>query len=308
MEFTTAQLLKNKMEHQNKKAMLGVIGAMLIFGTIGIFREYTPLPSGLLAMARGLIGAAFLFCVMLVTRAKISKDSIKKSLVLLTVSGAMIGVNWILLFEAYKYTTVPIATLSYYMAPIFVILGASVLLKEKLTRVKLVCTLIAFVGIILVTFGSDAGGEAMEGKNHLLGILLGVGAAALYAGDILINKIVDGVTAQERTLVQLATAGAVCIPYTLFAENIGEVEFTLTSTVMLIVMGIVHTGIAYTMYFGSMKQLKAQTVALLSYIDPVASVILAVLLIPNSVLSPLGWVGAVLVLGSAVISELPSKK
>ena len=288
--------------------MLGVIGAMLIFGTIGIFREYTPLPSGLLAMARGLIGAAFLFCIMLITRAEISKQSLKKSLPLLTISGAMIGVNWILLFEAYKYTTVPIATLSYYMAPIFVILGASVILKEKLTRVKLICTLVAFIGIVLVTFGSDAGGEVADGKNHLLGILLGVGAAALYAGDILINKVIDGVTAQERTLVQLFVAGAVCIPYTLLAENLGAVEFTSTSIVLLIIMGIVHTGIAYTMYFGSMKQLKAQTVALLSYIDPVASVILAVLLIPNSVLSALGWVGAVLVLGSAVVSELPSRK
>lgn len=288
--------------------MLGVIGAMLIFGTIGIFREYTPLPSGLLSMSRGLIGAAFLFCIMLITRKALSKNSIKKSFLLLATSGAMIGVNWILLFEAYKYTTVPIATLSYYMAPVFVVLMASVFLKEKLTRTKLICTLVAFVGIVLVTFGSDGGGGTADGKNHLLGILLGVGAAALYAGDIIINKIIDGVTAEERTLVQLFVAGAVCIPYTLLAENLGEVEFTATSVVLLIIMGIVHTGIAYTMYFGSMKQLPAQTVALLSYIDPVASVILAVLLIPNSVLTALGWLGAVLVLGSAVISELPSRK
>lgn len=294
-------------QHENKKAVLGVIVTMLIFGTIGIFREYTPLPSGLLSMARGLIGAAFLFLIMLISRAKISGAAVKKNFLLLFISGVMIGVNWILLFEAYKYTTVPVATLSYYMAPIFVILGAAAVLKEKLTPLKLICALVAFVGIVLVAFGSDAGGESAEGKNHLLGILLGLGAAALYAGDILINKIVDGVTAQERTLVQLATAGVVCIPYTLLAENPGEIRFTAASVVMLIIMGIVHTGIAYTLYFGSMKQLRAQTVALLSYIDPVASVILAVLLIPNSVLTLMGWIGAVLVLGAAVVSERPSK-
>lgn len=295
------------MERENKKAMLKVIATMLIFGTIGIFREYTPLPSGLLSMARGLIGAAFLFLVMLVTRAKVDMAAVKKNFFLLFLSGAMIGVNWILLFEAYKYTTVPIATLSYYMAPIFVILGAAVLLKEKLTPLKAVCALVAFVGIVLVAFGSDAGGDSADGKNHLLGILLGVGAAALYAGDILINKVVDGVGAEERTLVQLVTAGAVCIPYTLLAEDLGSVEFTTTSVILLIIMGVVHTGIAYTIYFGSMKQLRAQTVALLSYIDPVASVILAVVLIPNSVLTALGWLGAVLVLGAAVVSENPAK-
>lgn len=288
--------------------MLGVIATMLIFGTIGIFREYTPLPSGLLSMARGLIGAAFLFLVMMITRVKVNGEAVKKNFLLLFLSGVMIGVNWILLFEAYKYTTVPIATLSYYMAPIFVILGASVVLKEKLTPLKVVCALVAFIGIVLVAFGSDAGGESADGKNHLLGILLGVGAAALYAGDILVNKVIDGVGAEERTLVQLATAGAVCIPYTFLAEDIGNVEFTTTSVILLIVMGVLHTGIAYTIYFGSMKQLRAQTVALLSYIDPVASVILAVWLIPGSVLTAFGWVGAVLVLGAAVVSELPSKK
>ena len=294
-------------QKENKKAILGIVIPMLIFGTIGIFREYTPLPSGLLAMARGLIGAVFLFCVMLITRAKINLAALKKNFLLLFISGAMIGVNWILLFEAYKYTTVPIATLSYYMAPVFVILGAAVLLKEKLTPIKVLCTLVAFVGIILVAFGSDAGGESDQ-KNHLLGIILGVGAAILYAGDILINKVIDGVSAKERTLIQLAVAGIVCIPYTCLAEDIGSIEFTALSTVMLIIMGIVHTGIAYTLYFGAMKQLKAQTVALLSYIDPASSVILAVCFIPNSVLSAMGWLGAVLVLGSAIISELPSKK
>ena len=294
-------------QRQNKKAIISVISTMLIFGTIGIFREFTPLPSGLLAMSRGLIGAAFLLLVMLVTRVKVNAKALKKNFMLLFISGIMIGVNWILLFEAYKYTTVPIATLSYYMAPIFVILGASVILKERLTRLKILCTVIAVIGITLVTFGSY-GGDVGDGKNHLLGILLGVGAAALYAGDILINKVVDGVKADERTLVQLATAGAVCIPYTLLAEDLGAVTFTPVSITLLIILGIVHTGLAYTIYFGSIKQLPAQTVALLSYIDPVASVILAVLLIPNSILTLWGWVGAVLVLGSAVISELPQKK
>ena len=295
-------------KRENKSAALGVIIPMLIFGTIGIFREFTPLPSGLLATARGLIGAAFLFAVMLFSRNKIDVKAIRKNLFLLCASGIMIGINWILLFEAYKYTTVPIATLSYYMEPVFVVLCAALLLKEKLTPTKVICTLVAFAGIVLVAFGSDAGGEVMSGKNHPLGILLGVGAAMLYAGDILINKVIDGIPAKERTLVQLFIAGAVCIPYTCLAENVTSVEFTVTSTIMLAIMGILHTGIAYTIYFGAIKQLRAQTVALLSYIDPVTSVILAVCLIPGSVLSATGWLGAILVLGSAVVSEFPSKK
>lgn len=292
---------------EQRSALISVTAAVLLFGTIGIFREFTPLPSGLLSMSRGLIGALFLACVMLLRHTKISAGSVKKNFLLLGTSGAMIGVNWILLFEAYKYTTIPIATLCYYMAPIFVILASPLVLKEKLTRTKLICAAVSFVGIVLVAFGSDAGGDTGE-KNHILGILLGLGAAALYAGDILINKCIDGITAEERTLSQLAVAGIVCIPYTLLAENLSAVTFTTTSVVMLIIMGILHTGIAYTLYFGGMKKLPAQTVAIVSYVDPATSVILAVLLIPGSVLSTYGWIGAVLILGAALISELPHRK
>lgn len=288
---------------EKTSATLSLITAVLLFGTIGIFRAYTPLPSGLLSMSRGLIGALFLFFVMLCTREKLSGKAIRKNIPLLGISGAMIGLNWILLFEAYNYTTVPVATLCYYMAPIFVILASPIVLKERLTKKKLLCTLVAFIGITLVIFGSDAGDTA-DGKNHLLGILLGIGAAALYAGDILINKVIEGVTAKERTFTQLAVAGIVCIPYTLFAENLGAVKFTTASVILLLVMGVLHTGIAYTLYFGAMKKLPAQTVALLSYIDPVASVILAVWLLPGSVLTAAGWIGALLVLGAAVVSEM----
>ena len=294
------------MEQNNNRALLGVIIPMLIFGTIGILKHYCEFPSGFLSMTRGLIGAAFLFAVMIFSRKKINFKAAKKALPLLVLSGAMIGVNWILLFEAMEYTTVPIAILCYYMAPIFVILMASVILKEKLTLLKVFCTVIAFVGIILVTFGSDDGTSV--GTNHLIGILCGLGAAVLYAGDIIINKIIDGVSAEERTLFQLFVAGAVCIPYTFTVENISDTMFNTLSVTLLIILGVVHTGIAYTMYFGSIKKLKAGTVALLSYIDPVASVILAVFFIPNSVLNTLGWIGALLVLGAAVISELPGKK
>lgn len=294
-------------KNEQRRALFSVTSAILIFGTIGIFREFTPLPSGLLSMSRGLIGAAFLALVMLVRRIKISPTAVKKNSLLLGISGLMIGVNWILLFEAYKYTTIPIATLCYYMAPIFVILASPLVLKERLTKLKLVCAAISFVGIVLVAFGSDAGGDMGE-KNHILGIVLGLGAAALYAGDILINKSIDGITAEERTLSQLAVAGIVCIPYTLLVENVSEIEFSPLAVTMLLIMGIVHTGIAYALYFGGMKKIPAQTVAIVSYLDPATSVVLAVLLIKGSVLSLYGWIGAVLILGAALASELGHRK
>ena len=94
-------------------ARIQLILAMAIFGTIGIFRKYLPLPSGALAMLRGFIGMGFLLILVKIKRQPLSKPAIKKNLWPLVISGSLIGINWIMLFEAYQYTTVAAATLCY---------------------------------------------------------------------------------------------------------------------------------------------------------------------------------------------------
>ena len=121
------------MKEESNQARLQFILTMMIFGTLGIFVRYIDLPSTLIAEARGIIGTVFLFLVVKLTHASLSWQAIRKNLKFLFLSGAAIGVNWILLFESYRYTTVSTATLSYYMAPVFVILASPLVVKEKLT-------------------------------------------------------------------------------------------------------------------------------------------------------------------------------
>ena len=97
------------------------------------------------------------------------------------------------------------------------------------------------------------------------------------------------------------------LPYVLLTENLGALTFTPGTIGLLLVVGIVHTGIAYALYFGSLMQLKAQTAAILSYIDPVVAVLLSALVLREH-MSLLSGLGAVLVLGAAVVSELPSRR
>ena len=168
------------------KSRLSVIAAMVIFGTIGIFRKYIDLPSSGLAVARGLIGAAFLLLVVLITGKKLDKAAIKSNLWLLLVSGAFIGINWMLLFESYRYTTVATATLCYYLAPVFVVLLSPLVLKERLSLIKGICAAVAVLGMVFVS-GVFEGGLDL---SRLPGILFGVGAAAFYAAVILpINNV-----------------------------------------------------------------------------------------------------------------------
>ena len=276
--------------------------SMIIFGTIGIFRRLIPLSSGLVAMSRGLIGVLFLLLVMRLRGDGMDRAAVRRKLPLLCLSGAAIGVNWILLFEAYNYTSVATATLCYYLAPMFVILASPLVLREKLTLRKLACVSAALLGMVFVSGVLEASGGA-----GLKGVLLGLGAAVLYASVVLMNKQLGDVPAYDRTIVQLGSSAAVLLPYVLLTEDMGALTFTPGTIGLLLVVGIVHTGIAYALYFGSLMQLKAQTAAILSYIDPVVAVLLSALVLREH-MSLLSGLGAVLVLGAAVISELPNRR
>jgi drug/metabolite transporter (DMT)-like permease len=293
------------MEQKNsKKAVVGVVVTMLIFGTIGIFREFTPLPSGLLSMARGLIGAAFLFAVMLISRANTKISTSKKNLILLVTSGAMIGVNWILLFEAYRYTTVATATLCYYMAPIFVIVMSSFIYKEKLTARKICCTLAALVGMVFVSGVAETG---IGNIGDMRGVILGVLAAVFYSSVVLMNKSLGSVPAYDKTIVQLIGAAVVILPYCLATVDMGSLSFDKNSIIMLAIVSIVHTGISYTAYFGSMKNLQSQTIAIMSYIDPIVAVILSAVFLKEQ-MTILDIIGAVMILSATFLSEINLRK
>lgn len=289
----------------NNKDKMMMIGAMTIFGTIGIFRKYIPLPSSLLALARGIIGTAFLlFLVLAVKRDKLSIEAIKRNFVFLVVSGAFIGFNWILLFEAYQYTTVATATLCYYMAPVIVVLVSPFLFKERLTLLKAICVAVALAGMVFVSGIPQSG---FGGMSELKGILLGLGAATLYAIVVILNQYIKDIPAYDKTIMQLGTAAIAILPYTLLTENFADISFTPVAVLMLLFVGIVHTGIAYTLYFGSMSGLKAQTIALFSYIDPVVAIILSAVILQENI-GLWGVIGAVMVLGSTMVSELFGEK
>ena len=288
------------------KAKLELIASMFIFGTIGIFVRHIPLPSSMIALVRGFVGAFFVLLFVYLKKSKLDKTAIKKNFVMLALSGAFIGINWILLFESYNYTTVATATLCYYMQPIFVILASPILLKEKLTLKKVVCVAVALIGMVFVSGVLQTGIPAL---SEAKGILYGLGAACFYATVVLMNKKITDISAYDKTIMQLGMGAIVLSPYVMLTQDFGAATVSMTPSLWLLLLfvGLVHTGVAYALYFDSMKDLKAQTLAIFSYIDPIVAIILSALLLKES-MGLYGVIGAVLVLGSTFISELPEKE
>lgn len=296
------------------KAKLFLLTSMSIFGTIGVFRKYIPFPSGMISLCRAVIGTIFLLGFIFIKGNKPDLSAIKKNLKLLIPAGIMLGCNWILLFEAYQYTAVSTATLCYYMEPVFFILAAAFFLKEKLTLKSFFCVIAALIGMGLVSgfefssFGKFTADSFFSGgSSDLKGILLGLSAAVLYTTVVLISKHLKDIDGVNVSLVQLATASVVLIPYVLVVEDTSTITFTPLNTSMLLLIGIIHTGIAYALYYSCIKDLKSQTVALYSYLDPVVSVVLAVLIL-NEEMNLVKIAGAVLILGAAMTNEFKIRK
>lgn len=276
---------------------------MLIFGTIGVFVRYIPLPSSAVALARALVGVIFLALVMLLRKSRISFTAVRKNFIKLLIAGVFLGANWILLFEAYRYTTVATATLCYYLAPAFMIIASPFVLKEKLSAVKAVCVIISLIGMVFVSGAF----ESTFMLSQIKGVALGIGAAVLYAAIVLLNKEMKNISSFDMTVFELFVSAAVLLPYVFFTEDFSGVSLSANSVLMLLLVGVLHTGIAYLLYFDSITKLQSSTVALFSYIDPVCAVILSAVLLKES-FTFYSFIGAVLILGASVVGELKNFK
>ena len=278
-----------------------LIASMSIFGTLGIFVRNIPVSSGELALYRAVLAVLLISVFLLITKQKIPFANMKKELPLLLASGVAIGINWILLFEAYKYTTVSVATLSYYFAPVIVTLVCPILFKEKLTKKQFACFFMSTVGLVLITGLGEIGG----GKDFI-GILFGLGAAAFYATVILLNKFIRNVEGIHRTLLQFIAAVVTLVPYVLLTGGVTLGGLNGFGWANLLIVGLIHTGVTYCMYFSSLKELPGQKAAILSYIDPLVAVLISVTILGESMTL---WqvIGGMLILGFTLWNEISPK-
>lgn len=281
------------------RARLMMIGSMTVFGTIGLFVRNISVSSGELALYRAVLAAVFIGMYLLATGQRIPFGAIRRQIPLLLLSGTAMGINWILLFEAYNYTTVSAATLSYYFAPVIVTAVCPILFREKLTVRQIVCFVMSTVGLVLIT---GIGGGTSGGRDSV-GILFGLGAAVFYASVVLLNKFIRNVDGIHRTFLQFLAAIVTLIPYVAVTGGMTLGGLNAAGWGFLLIVGLVHTGITYCLYFTALKEIPGQKAAILSYIDPLVAVGISVLVLGE----PLTFAqtcGGLLILGFTLWNEL----
>ena len=282
-----------------RKSIRMYLLSMAVFGTIAPFVRRISVSSGELALYRAILGAVLIGVYLLIRRENPFSAKLRREILLLLLSGGAMGINWILLFEAYRYTTVSTATLCYYFAPVIVTLLSPILFREALTPRQILCFAMATLGLVLIT--------GVEGRGNLTGILFGLGAAAFYAAVVLLNKYIRHTAGIQRTFLQFLAAIVILIPYVAATGGVTLSRLNSIGWVCLLVVGIFHTGITYCLYFSSLKAIPGQSAAILSYIDPLVAVLISVTVLHE----PLSWqqaLGGTLILGFTLWNLLPERQ
>lgn len=286
------------MNHHGKARLL-MTASMAIFGTLGLFTRNITVSSGELALYRAILAAVLIALYLLAARQPIRLVQIRGELPLLLLSGVAMGINWILLFQAYRYTTISMATLSYYFAPVIVTAVSPVLFRERMTKKQLLCFLLSTAGLVLIIGAGETGGSGTD----LTGILFGLGAAVFYAAVILLNKRIRQVAGIHRTFLQLVAAAVILLPYVALTGGSSLGSLSALGFGCLLVVGLIHTGITYCMYFTALRDLSGQEAAILSYIDPLVAALVSVALLGEAMTL---WqaVGGAMILGFTLVNEL----
>ncbi len=275
-----------------------LIISMAVFGTIGLVNRYIPISSGELALCRAIMASILIMIYLGITKQKIDIKSIKKEIPLLLASGMAMGVNWILLFQAYNYTTISAATLSYYFAPVIVTAVCPFLFREKMTMKQIICFVMSTMGLVMII-----GVENLDqGGNDLKGILFGLGAACFYATVILLNKFIKNVEGIHRTLLQFFAAIIILVPYVAVTGGVHLEVLDTTGWIALLTIGLIHTGVTYCMYFSALKELTGQEASILSYIDPLIAVVCSVAIL-HEPMTVMQAIGGVFILGFTLWNE-----
>lgn len=283
---------------ESVQAKLMLSAAMVIFGTLGVFTRNIGVTSGELALYRAVLAFVLIgVYLVFIKKGGLNLKNAGRELPLLLASGIAMGINWILLFQAYRYTTISAATLSYYFAPVIVTVASPLLFHERLTAKQIICFVMSTLGLVLII--GTGGGEETAG---ITGILFGLGAAVFYAAVILLNKFIKNVAGIQRTILQMLAAVVTLLPYVALSSGFNLNLLDGTGWACLLTVGLFHTGITYCLYFSALKDLTGQEAAILSYIDPLVAVIISVLLLGEP-MTLMQLIGGALILGFTLWNE-----
>lgn len=207
--------------------------------------------------------------------------------------GVLLAGHWFVYFAAIKLSSVAVAVLMVYTAPILIALLAPLVLPEARSRVGLVALVPAAAGLVLVALGGEGGAHVRP-----LALAAGLAAAISYALLVVFTKQVAMRVPVLAVTFWIYSIASVAIAPLLLAAS--RVLPTANELPALAALGVVFTALSGYVYISLLRRVTAQAVGILSYIEPVSAALLAWALLEES----LTWqiaVGGALVIAAGLL-------
>ena len=285
--------MKDSGPSHNALFYLCYILALLIFGTNGLLVANISLQASQIVLFRTLIGGILLTAIVIL-RGGFDRSAVREEAIPLLCGGAALGLNWIALFQAYQLLNVSLATLIYYVGPMLVLVLSPILFREKLNSTRIVAALVVALGLICIS------GSITRSGMSVRGLAVAVVSALFYATLIVFNKRIVKTGGLQTAAIELDVAFVVVLVYVLLTAGLPVLQ--KHEIPALLILGAVNTGLAYLLYFSGLQKIPGQSVALLSYIDPVSALFFAAVFLQEA-MSPVQILGAVLIIGGALLGE-----
>ncbi len=276
------------------------LSALLLYGANGVAASFIALGSGQIVLLRSLLGSLTLLALFYLGGGRLSGLSARRDLGLIAVSGAAMAADWLLLYEAYARIGVSLGMIINYTGPAIVIALSPLVLKERLTARKLACLGLALTGAVLIS------GKAVSGGTDAVGILCAALSAAAYAVMVLSNKLTTQIRGTDNALLQVLFTTAAVTVYSAVRGDLA-MEISASELPAVLLLGIVCTGLASWLYFSSIGELPAQTVAVCGYIEPLSAALLSAIILGER-MSPVQLLGAALIIGGSLLQVLGGTK
>ncbi|BDB22835.1 DMT family transporter [Cupriavidus sp. P-10] len=270
-----------------------MVAAMVLSGTIGWFVVTSGQPPLDVVFFRCIFGGAALLGTLTLQRGWVRMS--RAQLGWLALGGVTLVLNWLALFSAYAHSGIAIATVVYHTQPFFLLLLTSAMQREPFPFARLPWLVLAFAGVMLIT-GLEHG---TTGTAMLAGIGLALMGALLYAVTTMATRRLQAIPPGQIAGLQMVLGVLMLAP--LAHPAIGT--YGTGTWAALLALGLVHTGIMYTLLYGAFQRLSVVSIATLSFVYPLVAIVIDVMVF-GVVLGPLQVAGMLLVLLGVVANQL----
>lgn len=278
------------------KSLIEIHLAVFLFGLSGLFGKLLSLPSIIIVLGRVLFSSVFLLIIILYLKKDIKLKQ-QKHYFYLALMGVILAVHWSTFFKSIQVSTVAIGLLTFSTFPVFVTFLEPYFFKEKIKLSDIVIAIVTFLGVVLVIPKFELG------NNLTQGVLWGIVSGFTYAILSMLNrKYVKEYSSSVIAFYEQFIATIVLIPFFFLQKPV----FQPRDIFLLVLLGILFTGISHSLFINGLKNIKTQTAGIISSLEPVYGIIFAAFLL-REIPTLREVLGGVVILSAVFYSTIKSK-